>query len=173
MAIEFSGQFNERNFSPIAPGDYEVVLDKVDKGITLNGTPRLKLTFKIREDVEQDFKGRLIWETLWLDKREDYAKDGWFDMGRLEKIILSQPDGKRTFNSADEVLVYLNGLHMLVTIENSEPRWDDKKGDYVTDSNIVRYSHRPSVWDVTPHTATAPKVSKPVSDPFNGGDLPF
>ena len=79
--------------------------------------------------------------------------DSCYDYSRIRKIILTQknrPDYKSRFLDFDEVLQYLYGLHLVLTVETN---FDNYKGE---DRNEVKdWSFEPSVWDTEEHSASS------------------
>lgn len=154
-------------FELIDDGTYEVVLERIDnKQSNRNGkiTKYLNLTFAIRNDVNQSFKNRKVWYTIFA--REN---DKAFNFNEINALIITQEgrkDYKRHFKDFDEILQYLIGLHMTldVAIEFNQFKGKD-------DNVIVNGSFKPSVWDTkTPEEKTQEQLD-PITIPDD--DLPF
>lgn len=136
--IVFDESYDKADFGLIDAGDYEVTL-KAEKRTTKDGSKEfLNLTFKIRDDVNQNFKNRCVFDTAWRDK----TRQTWFDLVRLNKLVKTQknePDYQVEFGDVDECILYLNGAKMRITIDKM---MDDYSGKEV---NSVRYlSYAPS-----------------------------
>lgn len=153
--ISFGEEYDTQDFGLIDDGDYEVTIFRVEeKTSKTKGSKYLNITFEIRDDVDQKFKKRKLFYTI--GKKEG---DACYDFGRINKIILTQKgrsDYKNRFDTFDEVLFYLNGLHMVVTVETN---FDDYKQE---DRNEIKdWSFRPSVVDSKAVTATLPTDDLP------------
>ena len=142
----------------IDEGTYEVKLEKLEpKTSNKNGkvTKFMVVTFSIRDDVEQKFKKRKIWYTI-------FAQDGdiAFNFNEINSIIITQEgrdDYKTHFKSADEVFQYLIGLHLKLDIGVEFNQFKGKD-----DNIIVKGSFAPSDWDKTHKSVVA-----------DSDDLPF
>lgn len=172
--IEFGEDKSIDEFGLIDENDYEVELENIEKkSSNKNGkvTEWLNITFKIRDDVDQQFQGRKIWYSIF--KRDN---DKAYNFNRINKIIVTQKersDYKRHFNNLDEILQYLVGLHLRlkITVE-----FNDFKGE---DGNKVdEDSFAPSIWDTQDHAA--PKKEEGLVEGHNldqldtpDDDLPF
>ena len=167
-------QFSDKVESDlIKAGIYEVILDTAEvRSYKTDATKKyLSLKYVIRADVEQPHPNRVIFESVFRDK----TNPDQFDHRKLQKIILTQK-GKDTFQNSfaneDELIQYINGLTMQITIVEKEP--DDY---HDTDYNEVKYlSYKPSTVQLQQF---APKVSldNPTvinySDIETDEDLPF
>ena len=113
MSYEFS---NERTFELIPEGDYEVILESAEiKYSERTGTSWINCAFRIRDDVEQDCKGRLIYDNIFADKK----KVGHYNEAKLHGILLTQgKDGRYKFEDNDEIVQFINGMYMIIHIEN-------------------------------------------------------
>jgi hypothetical protein len=161
--IEFGSDKKVDEYGLIDDGVYEVVLDKIETKVSKSNNKYLNVTFKIRDDVDQNFKTRRIWHTIF-SRDNDKA----FNFNAINEIIVTQegrPDYKRHFKSFDEILQYLIGLHLTLRIGTE---FDQFKGE---DANIIeKGSFGPSEWDKTHPSANAQPA--PVgNDGAKGGNL--
>lgn len=130
--VGFGEEFDtEPKFELIEDGEYEVTIAKVEPRTSVkNGvtTKRLSLMFKIRSDVDQKYKGRVIFYTI-------FGRDGdaYYDFRIVNKIIMTQlAKGEKLFlEGIDEVLQYLQNLNLRVGITSS---FDTFRGE---DANVV------------------------------------
>lgn len=170
--LNFGEEFDKKEFELIDEGKYEVVLEKLERKTSSKGSKYLNLTFQIRRDVEQNFKGRKLFYTI-------FAQDGdrAYNFNVINKIILTQKnrsDYKTHFKDIDEVLQYLIGLRLIVEVEIS---FDEYSG---TEKNkIVDWSFEPSIWDTQDHSqpAAEPEIIKQNTEALDEAvpddDLPF
>ena len=54
----------------IPGGDYECIIKYAREDITKSGYIYLKVAMVIRNDIEQNFKNRYIWNTIWKRKKQ-------------------------------------------------------------------------------------------------------
>lgn len=144
--IQFGEEYEKEEFGLIDDGDYEVVL-KAEVRKTKDGSKDfLNLGFKIREDVDQPFKGRYLFEAAWRDK----GNPNLFDFKKINSIIVTQkglPTYQTKFKDMDEVILYLNGLQLLLTVETSFDEYSGQEKNF-----IAKKSFRPSVWNTKVQT---------------------
>lgn len=151
MALNFGEEFDTNgDFALIDDGKYEVVIDKIEQKESQKGNKYLNVVFKIRNDVDQGFKNRKLFYRI-------NAKEGdiCYDFNRVNKIIITQkntPTYKKFFTDVDEVLQYLVGLHLIITVETAFDDYSQKDRN-----NVKDWAFEPSVWDTQDHT---PKIEK-------------
>lgn len=159
MTINLEEYAGTSEFPVVDAGDYEVVLTLQRKETKPNEKGEIKefvnLQFRIRDDVDQKFKGSCIFDKAWQDK----GNSEWFDLKKLGSILATQKgkEGYRTsFDEVDEFIQYINGAHLIITVEKN---YDDYSGKEV---NSVKYlSYKPSKWDLEDHPVAAkPTVQK-------------
>jgi hypothetical protein len=145
-AINFGEEFDSKGeFELIDDGKYEVTIDKIEPKISSKGNKYLNVTFKIRDDVEQKFKNRKLFYRI-------NAKEGdatGYDFNRLNKLIITQKNTsnyKKYFTDVDEVLQYLVGLHLVITVETAFDDYNQKERN-----NVKDWAFEPSVWDTQEH----------------------
>ena len=97
----------------------------------------ISIKFRIRDDIEQENAGRIIFDTIW----EERDNPGVFDTRKISSLLQSQGEnGKYNFEDYDELVQYINGLSMIITIE-VKPADDFRDEPY----NQVKYcSYKPS-----------------------------
>lgn len=93
----------------------EVILEKAEiKKLENSGKQVINLTFKIRDDVEQENKGRVIFDSIWEEKNNP----GTFDSKKINALLLVQGEsGKYDFDDYDELVQFINGMFMQITVE--------------------------------------------------------
>lgn len=158
----------KEEFSPIPNGEYEVVLEKAERRTSNSGTTYINCSFKIRNDVNQQCQGRTIFDIIFQDKE----RIGQFDHKKLGSIIRTQgPNGKYSFADDDELIQYINGLPMRITIEVKEP------DAYHTEIyNQVKYrSYKPSNAGPKSLDAGVEEMKEKFGEVFDvsAEDLPF
>ena len=153
-------------FDLIDEDEYEVVLEKLEpKTSTKNGktTKYLNITFTIRDDVDQKYKKRKLWYTIFA-RDNDIA----FNFNAINAIIITQEgrsDYKRHFHSVDEIFQYLVGLHLKLKVGIEFNQFKGKD-----DNIIVEDSFAPSVWDTEDHSVHGKNLD---SIEITDDDIPF
>lgn len=165
--LNFGEEFDKNEFDLIDDGKYEVVIDKVETKESAKGNKYLNVVFKIRGDVDQNFKNRKVFYRIT-------AKEGdvCYDFNRINKIIITQKnraDYKKYFVDIDEVLQYLVGLHLIITIETAFDDYSNKDRN-----NVKDWAFEPSIWDTVEHEKPIEKTNTEALDTvLETTDLPF
>ena len=53
----------------VAEGDYEVYIEEIEKKTLPSGKEKLSVRYRIRADVEQEYKNRVLFEDIWAEKQ--------------------------------------------------------------------------------------------------------
>ena len=165
--INFNEDFRKENYGPIDSGTYEVTVAKVEKKTTQTGRLMLSISYLIRTDVEQPFKGRYLFENWFLDNNQAYANEGWFDTNKIYHVLHTQPGGKTDFETPDEFLVYFGGLNMTIGVEKV---FNEKTGN--EENNIKKNSYGPSKVPAPSKTISASNVA-PTEPTVEEDECPF
>ena len=164
-------EFSDKvEYSLIKEGDYEVVLDTAEVRTYKSDSSKryLSLKFIIRQDVEQPYGGKPIFETVFSDKENPSQ----FDHRKLQRLILTQK-GKDTFQTKfaneDELIQYLNGLTMQIHI-NRKDADDYHDSEY---NEVAYLSYKPSTVKLQTMGAQPKQAPKPEYINLVSDDLPF
>lgn len=121
----FSTSYEEINddYGTLPEGEYEVVIRNIEERTTPNGATGLNLSLVIRNDVEQNYKDRYIFYTLWK-RKEPTAADkqvqgyGFNQVMRLAKSA-GLPSGK-AYETLQDMCKDLMNRPLKVTLEHRE-----------------------------------------------------
>ena len=121
----FSTSYEEINddYGTLPEGEYEVVIRNIEERTTPNGATGLNLSLVIRNDVEQNYKDRYIFYTLWK-RKEPTAADkqvqgyGFKQVMRLAKSA-GLPSGK-AYETLEDMCKDLMHRPLKVTLEHRE-----------------------------------------------------
>lgn len=120
----FSTNYSDTgSFDLIPEGKYEVVIKNADERTTNSGKKYLNLWLVIRNDVEQKYKNRYIFHTLWKRKeptKADMQVEG-YSFGWIMTLAESAglPSGKNYETISDFCKDLINRT-LLVTIEHDD-----------------------------------------------------
>lgn len=125
-----NGYTFEKESSVKKEGEYECFIEKLDLGETKTGVKRINVTFRIRSDVEQQYKGGVIYDTIWREK----DNPDLFDRRKINRLLGTQnvKEGT-TYANIDEIIRALNGATLKVALG---VRFSDYRGE---DENYVKY----------------------------------
>jgi len=125
-------------FPVIDAGTYECVVSATVKTTKDGTTSYLNIGYKVRDDVDQKFKGSYVFEKLFKDK----TNPEWYDLTKSGSILITQKDKpgyKTTFDEVDEFVQYINGICLKVTVEKT---YDDYSSKEI---NTIKYlSYKPT-----------------------------
>lgn len=131
----------EENLSELLPaGKYECTIEKIEKRTTpTNGRNYANIQLRVRGDVEQECKNRVIFDTIWTSKDDNVS----FDEHKINRMLGTQSDVKegREFNTYEEVFEFLVGRYVKVALDKIVDTYDGKE------KNKVKF------YDTTEHPA--------------------
>ena len=121
----FSTSYEEINddYGTLPEGEYEVVIRNIEERTTPKGATGLNLSLIVRNDVEQNYKDRYIFYTLWK-RKEPTAADkqvqgyGFNQVMRLAKSA-GLPSGK-AYETLQDMCNDLMHRPLKVTLEHRE-----------------------------------------------------
>lgn len=127
--MEFTYDKKEE-FELIDEGNYEVIIQKVAEKQLPSGARKISFQFKIRDDVEQNFKNRVLFDDVWKNK-----ETGVYNMARINKILRTQEDLEdgHIFTSVDELSSYLTDKRCIVHVIKEFSDYSQK------DENKIQY----------------------------------
>lgn len=152
----------------IKEGDYEVEIERIERRTLPSGKEKIMLQYRIRTDVEQDSKNRVLFEDIWAEREHpDY-----FNRKRINQLLGTQKieDG-HVFEDINSVMKFLEGQRLIVHVV---VQMDDYKGEDV--NSIAYYKTSKSLPSSLPK-ADPPKPAESVPGPTpktdDDDDLPF
>ena len=154
----------EQSYSLVSEGDFEVFVEKMERKVSPSGKEKLSLTFRIREDVEQGFKNRVMFEDIWTEK--DNPK--YFNRKRINKLLNTQEDDLedgQSFETINDIIDFMVGKPLIIHVAIE---FDNYRGD---DVNTISFYKKSKVG--------VKSIGKPVNEKPNGNlpiiddDLPF
>lgn len=167
----FGDSAPKKEFEPVDEGEYEVEIVSFEYRNTSTGKKQLNFKLRIREDVEQKNKGRILFYSI-TKKDGDRA----FNYYRINKLLTSTkncPNYKEKFGKEfDEVLQYLIGRQFLLYTSIVDGN-NGKPFNQIDDDTF-----EVSRWNAThPANAKRESVKTVVEDPNNENlpdpELPF
>lgn len=135
MSLNFTAK-NESTYELIKKGDYECLLN-VEWKTTLNGDKYISCIYTVRKDVEQEFGGRIVFDSIYADQ-----DTGEYDARRINAILSTIENPKCDFTDYDELIQYLNGKLLITEIDIRKAR-PDKENE--KDRNKINFwQHKPT-----------------------------
>lgn len=163
--LQFGEEFENNEFEAVEDGDYEVTLEKVERKIAQTGKKYLNLQLRIRRDIEQPAKGRVLFVKIWANDG-----DAVYNHAKINHIIVTQKNTgdhyKTDFKTFDDVLQYLHGLNFIVTVEKFFNEFTAKD-----DNRVKDWSYRPSLKPILEAEETKSQNLDSVA--ISDDDIPF
>jgi hypothetical protein len=121
--------YQKTNIETLMPeGDYEAKIENAELKTLPTGTQKLMITYRIRQDVEQMFKNKVMWEDIWREK----ANPEVFNRKRINQLLGTQDLEEGTvFNSIDDIIKFLKGKNLIVHVVETFDEYDQKKKNIV------------------------------------------
>ena len=139
-------------------GDYEVVVERIEKKTLTSGREKLSIMYRVRSDVEQTFKNKCLFEDIWQEKENPQ----FFNRKRINQLLGTQEieDGT-TFSSIEDIIDFVSGTYLRVHVGVV---FNDYTGE---DVNTVSY-YKPSK-----HKPQKLIMKEPTNGSIIDYDLPF
>ena len=166
----FGDSAPKKEFEPVDEGDYEVEIVSFEYRTTSTQKKQLNFKLKVREDVEQKNRGRILFYSI-TQKEGDRA----FNFYRINQLLVATkncPNYREKFGKEfDEVLQYLIGrqfkLEATIADGNNGKPFNQIDGD----------SFEPSVWNTTHKQIVTTEDGIRTNDPSivanDDSELPF
>lgn len=108
---------HEGNQGGLMPeGDYEVVIKEVKEDKANSGTPYIQIELVVRNDVNQSYKNKHLWFTIWASKEtHEYNAKGINTLSKHAGI-----SNGAQFNSVAEWGKFLFNKPILATVKHEE-----------------------------------------------------
>ncbi len=156
----------EADLPLIADGDYEAIIEKMEiKTLPTSGKEKIAITFRIRSDVEQESKKRIVYDDIWKEKDNPQ----YFNRKRLNQLMGTQDikDGT-VFNTIKDVMDALQGGAIIIHVGHETDTFRSKEINRVKWYSSSRF--KPQSIGAKP--ADASPASEP-SPEIEDEDLPF
>ena len=115
----------DEEYDVLKEGDYECYIEKIVEGVSSTGSKYLRVQLKVRDDVEQEGKNRVVSDFIRWD---DIA--GQYNQKRINRILSTQDlkEGTR-FETENDLIDFLTGCNLIAHIKVSE--YNGKKNNNV------------------------------------------
>jgi hypothetical protein len=146
---------------PLPEGDYEVAVEKAElKTLQSSGKIKISLWLRIRSDVEQEGKGRVVFDDIWKEKEHPE----FFNRKRLNAILgaLDTKDGT-VFDTIQDLLSAIRGGHLIAHVVQE---FDQFHGETI---NRVKFYNKSKVKP----QSLAPAASGTAGIELSDDELPF
>lgn len=125
MAYVYTKDDTNQEFDVLKEGDYECYIEKIVEGTSSTGNKYLRVQLKVRDDVEQEGKNRVVSDFIRWDDAT-----GQYNGKKINRILATQDVKENTrFETVDDVINFLTGCNLIANIKVSE--YNGKKNNNV------------------------------------------
>lgn len=165
--MNFSTNYENIGNELLPEGKYECVIKDAFPSETRKGTPYLDIRLVIRNDVEQKYKNKYIFHSIWK-KKEPSEQDKQVDGYSFKQLMslanaAGLPSGKN-YASVEELCKDFVGS--CVNVETEHDEWDGKINVRVKYCNKTEYPECKHVFKEAAAPADSNTYQKPKQDAF-------
>lgn len=133
MGIDLTDYQKDDSFGLLEKGDYEVILEKIEIKKALSGNNYANFTYRVRSDVDQKFKNRIIFDTIFQEKDASGKSNGFFNRARITKIVKAvYPENTPLkFDSIEDIFESIVGKKLVVNVNQRHDDFRDDEVNYV------------------------------------------
>lgn len=154
--------YEKDEYELLEEGDYEAVIENLERRTLATGKEKISIQLRIRQDVEQKYKNRVVYDDIWEDKENA----GFFNKRKINRYLGTQNvQDKQEFDGINAIIDFLKGGNLVVHITKV---FDDYRNKEINNVSYVKKS-QVVVQTLGETQATTPATSGVVS----GEDLPF
>lgn len=133
--IKYDEKEVARQSDLIEDGTYEGVI-KMEMRTSLAGKNYISIQVRIRDDIEQEFKNRVVFDMITKDKNNENEFVKW----KVFKILkaIDCPNNKE-FSDYEEYMDFVTGSFLRVKIASKLDTYDNKNKNYIADYMVTEY----------------------------------
>ena len=147
MGFSTNYESSSGDYELIPAGEYEVVIRNIEERTTKKGAVGINLSLVIRNDVEQKYKDRYLFHTLWKRKEPTEADMQVQGYSFKQIMILAKaaklPSGK-AYENVQQLCEDLLKRPLRVTVEHEVSDYDGKTREnirYINESKFPECRH--------------------------------
>lgn len=150
----------------IPEGSWEIVVKKAEEKDTSSGRRHISLQLAVRNDLNQKYKNKIIFDTIWTKKDDNET----YNMANLQTVAkaLDIPNGK-AYNSLKELLQDWEGKGAKVYVKHET--YNENTNARVKGWNKTEAPGINHVWKDSKSTDTGASFAD--MTPIDDGDIPF
>lgn len=117
------------SYELLKEGEYEVFIEKATIKTTTTGKQKIALQFRVRTDVEQEAKNRVIFEDIWKERENP----NFFNRKRINQLLGTQhfTDGT-AFENVEKLLEAITGTNLVIKVGIDFDEYYKKDVNYVS-----------------------------------------
>jgi hypothetical protein len=150
------------SYELLKEGEYEVFIEKATIKTTTTGKQKISLQLRVRSDVEQEAKNRVIFEDIWKERENP----NFFNRKRINQLLGTQHFSDGTaFENVEKLLEAITGANLIVKVGIDFDEY------YKKDVNYVSYYKTTKA--VAKSAGSKADTKKPTAKEIKDEDLPF
>lgn len=120
----------------VKEGDYEAIIERMEVKTIPSGKNKLSVAFRIRDDVDQNYKNKWMFKDIWEEK----DNQGVFNRKQINQLLGTQKiDDGQEFESINDVIKFLENAPLIIHVSIE---FDDYRGE---DVNTISYFKKTKV----------------------------
>lgn len=119
--------YEKTSISDLMPeGDYEVILERMERRTLSNGKDKLWIMYRVRSGVEgQSYGNKCLFEDIWPEKENPK----YFNRKRINQLLGTQDTKEGTeFPTINDVINFMVGASLIVHVKKE---FDDYRGEEI------------------------------------------
>lgn len=154
--------------SLVKVGEYEALIESLEVRTTPNGKNKLTIMFRIRTDVDQAYRNKVMYKDIWEDKEEPDK----FNVKQINKLLGTQPDIKngQEFENINKIIDFLTGKALIIHIAIE---FDNYRGEDVNTIDYFKKSKVGAPESLFQSVEEKPSTEEVKKDIISTDDLPF
>ncbi len=134
--MSYTFEKEESSYGLLKEGKYECLIDRIEIKTFDSGKQCINITYKVRDDVEQEHQNRLIFESIWKEK----DNPDFFNRKRINKILGTQKvEPGATFNDINDILNLLKGSLLMCNVKARLNEYTGQDENYVSYYESTKY----------------------------------
>lgn len=162
MSYKYDASQNQE-FTLLDEGFYEVKIDSMETKTLPSGKEKVAIQFRVRDDIEQKFQNRVVFEDIWKERDSDF-----YNRKRLNQLMGTQgfKDGT-TFANIHELCDEMKGRFLRIKVTKAHDEYYDEERNGIAFYKSTE--HPAKSFDDKPKEKFEPKSEPEIGE----DDLPF
>lgn len=158
--------FQNESYGVMPKGKYEAFVEKIEIKVAKTGTEYLNVYFRLRSDVEQPYKNKVLFEKIFKEKETDI-----FNRKRITSLLkASNPNFRLQYDTLEDILEEITGSKLIINVGVKEDEYMGEEVNFITFFEPTKQGDK-TLEEATPATPTG--QDKKEEEQLEVDDLPF
>lgn len=116
---------NDNDYSLLPEGDYECVIELMEETtIVSTGTPKVSVKLRVRDDVEQGYQNRVLFDDIWKEKENKQ----FYNQKKINRILgaIGGVSEGQEFAGIEDVCKFCTGGYLIAHVVIEHDTYNDK-----------------------------------------------